>query len=353
MLNILVKDLNYIYENNKSNYFFKNKVILITGASGFLGSYFSNFFCYFHKELKIKKIILNDLNINKIKKNLINKPLKKCEFLNSDITKINSSVYKLNKVDIVIHAASIASPTFYRKNPLKTAEANVDGLKNLLNFSLKKKVKRILYFSSSEIYGNPDAKNIPTKETYNGNVSSIGPRACYDESKRYGETLCYIYNQQHKLPIRIVRPFNNYGPFLNKSDKRLPSDLLNTILDNNNIILHSDGKPKRTFCYVADAICGYLKVISYKKFDVFNIGNDDEEISVLKFTKIFREVAKKYINYSGNIIFRKSNDIKYLTDNPQRRKPCLKKSRKLLKYHPKIKLKQGLKNYLMYYFNND
>lgn len=352
MSNILIKDLNYIYRNNKTNLFFKNKIILITGAGGFLGSYFSNFFCYFHKELNIKKIILNDLNIGKVKKNLLIIPKKKCIFSNSDITKANSKLFKTNKIDIIIHAASIASPTYYRKFPLETAEANVDGLKNLLNLSLKRKIKRILYFSSSEIYGNPDSKNIPTKETYNGNVSSMGPRACYDESKRFGETLCYIYNQKYNLPIRIVRPFNNYGPFLGKDDKRLPSDLLNKFLKNKNIILYSDGKPKRTFCYVADAICGYLKALVYKKFDVFNIGNNDEEISVLKFTKIFKKIAEKNIKYNGKIIFKKSMDKKYLTHNPLRRKPCLKKSKKILLYNPKIKLEAGLTNYLKYYKND-
>jgi len=262
-----------------------------------------------------------------------------------------SNIYNIKSVDIIIHAATIASPTFYRKNPLKTAEANVDGLKNLLNFSLKKKVKRILFFSSSEIYGNPDKRNIPTKEIYNGNVSCLGPRACYDESKRFGETLCYIYNQVYKLPIRIVRPFNNYGPFLSAKDKRLPSDLLGKIKENKDIIIYSNGKPKRTFCYIADAICGYLNAIKYEKFDVFNIGNEDEEISVLRFSKIFKSVAEKNIGYKGKIIFKKSKDLDYLSDNPQRRKPCLEKSKKLLKYKPKIGVKEGITRYLLYYSN--
>ena len=352
MSKILIDDFNYIYKNNNKNNFFKNKKILITGASGFLGLYFYNYFFYKFKNLKLHSLFLNDIKISKIKKNIIS-PVdnSKVYFIKSDITNKESEVFKIKNIDIIIHAATIASPTFYRKYPLETAEANVDGLKNLLNFSLKKKVSRILFFSSSEIYGNPDSKNIPTKETYNGNVSSIGPRACYDESKRYGETLCYIFNKSYNLPIRIVRPFNNYGPFLDSRDKRLPSDILKRIIQKKNIILHSNGSPKRTFCYVADAICGYLNAIKFKKFDVFNIGNEDEEISVKKFASLFKLVAEKNIKYKGKIIYKKSLDIKYLTDNPQRRKPCLKKSKKLLKYRPKIGIKEGLRRYLLFYCN--
>lgn len=352
MSQILINDLKYIYKNNNSNNFFKNKSILITGSSGFLGSYFSNYFSYYFKKLKLAKLYLTDINISKTKKNLITKIKKKNIILiKSDVTYSKDKIFKLKKIDIIIHAATIASPTFYRKYPLKTAEANVVGLKNLLNLSVKKKPKRILFFSSSEIYGNPDKNNIPTKETYNGNVSTMGPRACYDESKRYGETLCYIYNDLHKLPIRIVRPFNNYGPFLGFEDKRLPSDLLRKIINNEDLILYSDGKPRRTFCYVADAICGYLKVIKHKNFDVFNIGNEDDEISVLKFSKIFKKIAEKNINYNGKIIFLKSKDKKYLENNPQRRKPCLNKSKNILEYKPKITIEDGLKRYLLYYYN--
>lgn len=352
MSNILIEDLNYIYNNNKTNSFYKNKSILITGASGFLGSYLANYFCYFFQQLKIKKLYLADIEVLNIKKNLKFKiSKKKCVIIKTNIINKNSKVYKIKNIDIIFHAATIASPSFYRKYPLLTAEANVDGLKNLFNYSLKKKIKRILFFSSSEIYGNPDSKNIPTNENYNGNVATMGPRACYDESKRFGETLCYIYNHLYNLPIRIVRPFNNYGPFLSSKDKRLPSDLLNKILSNQDIDIYSNGKPKRTFCYVADAMCGYLKAIAHNKFDVFNIGNDDEEISVIKFAKIFKSIGQKKISYSGTINFKLNKDKKYLSDNPQRRKPCLKKSKKELKYSPKIGIEEGITKYLLFYNN--
>ncbi|MEM9841950.1 MAG: NAD-dependent epimerase/dehydratase family protein, partial [Pseudomonadota bacterium] len=119
--------------------------------------------------------------------------------------------------DYIIHAASIASPIYYRIHPIQTMDANVNGLRHLLDYVLAQKdagqpVSGFLFYSTSEIYGDPTPENIPTPETYRGNVSCTGPRACYDESKRYGETLCVNFAQQYDLPITIARPFNNYGP---------------------------------------------------------------------------------------------------------------------------------------------
>ena len=205
-----------------------------------------------------------------------------------------------------------------------------------------------MYFSSSEIYGNPDSKNIPTKENYNGNVSCIGPRACYDEAKRMGETLCYVYNKKYNIPIRIVRPFNNYGPGLSKFDKRLPADIANNILKNKNVQLFSNGSPTRSFCYISDAVVGYLKVIAHKKFAIFNIGNDMEETSVKKLTQTYIQVAKKLFNYDKKIIYSKNKEKDYLTNNPDRRSPNLVFARKEIKYNPKISIKEGVKRYLQF-----
>ena len=126
----------------------------------------------------------------------------------------------------IIHAASIASPTYYRRDPIGTMDANVNGLRNLLDhFLAQKQAGRpalgFLFFSSSEIYGDPDPANIPTREDYRGYVSCTGPRACYDEAKRYGETLCVNFARQHGLPIKAARPFNNYGPGLKITDGRV------------------------------------------------------------------------------------------------------------------------------------
>ncbi len=343
----LQKDLDYIYSRFNNKKIFENKNVLITGCNGFIGFELSNFLIKFFKKLKLKNLYLTDLKIKAKKISYINAYFKKF-----DVIKEKISIKKFGKIDIIIHAASIASPVLYRKDPLKTIDANVTGLRMLLEYSKKNKISRLLYFSSSEIYGNPDQKNIPTKESYNGNVACVGPRACYDEAKRISETLCYVYNKKYKVPARVVRPFNNYGPGMKITDKRLPADIAKSIINNKNIILYSNGSPTRTFCYIADAIVGYLAAMSYKKYDVFNIGKDDEEVSVKKFALEFIKSGKKIIKYNKKIHYKVNKDKDYLKDNPKRRKPDLTKAKKILKYTPKISLKEGVTRYIKFLKND-
>ena len=136
---------------------------------------------------------------------------------------------KMGHFDYIIHAAGIASPMYYRKQPLECIDANINGLRNLLNYAVAERkagrpVQGVLFYSSSEIYGDPGAADIPTPETYRGNVSCTGPRACYDESKRFGETLCVTYARHEGVPVKMARPFNNYGPGLKITDGRVLPD---------------------------------------------------------------------------------------------------------------------------------
>ena len=168
--------------------------------------------------------------------------------------------------DWIIHAASIASPIYYRKYPIETMDANVNGLRNLLDYAVGearsgREVRGFLFYSTSEIYGDPTAENIPTTETYRGSVSCTGPRACYDESKRYGETLCVNFARVFGLPVRVARPFNNYGPGLKITDRRVIPDFARDIVANQDVVMLSSGSPTRTFCYISDAIAGYYKVL--------------------------------------------------------------------------------------------
>jgi len=166
----------------------------------------------------------------------------------------------------IIHAAGIASPTYYRKYPIETMDANVNGLRALLEYARGRQrsaspVEGFLFFSSSEIYGDPTPENIPTPETYRGNVSCTGPRACYDEAKRYGETLCVNFARHAGIPVRMARPFNNYGPGLKITDRRVLPDFARDVVAGRDIVMLSDGSPTRTFCYAADAVVGYYKIL--------------------------------------------------------------------------------------------
>lgn len=249
-----------------------------------------------------------------------------------------------------IHAASIASPIFYRKHPIETMDANVDGLRRLLDRCDANQTRGVLFFSSSEVYGDPDPSTIPTPETYNGNVSCTGPRACYDESKRYGETLCVNFAHRRDVPVTIVRPFNNYGPGLPVTDRRVIPDFGRNIVDGDDIVMLSSGSPRRTFCYVADAVTGYLAaLVRGRRGEPYNIGADSPEISIAELAELMVDLARNELGYTGRVVTGSSDDPAYLVDNPNRRCPDITKARDELGFAPAVTLEDGLRRTLRWY----
>ncbi len=347
--NIIFEDVKRICSENQTMLQkLEASTLLISGGGGFLGSYILDIIDYCNSNIFVTpcKVICVENFITGVPariKHLMNN--KYISIINKDVSK---PLDITDKLDYIIHCAGIASPTFYRKYPIETIEVNVTGLKNLLELAKTNIVKSFLYFSTSEIYGNPTSENIPTPESYNGNVSCTGPRACYDESKRLGETLCVNYYNQYNIPIKVVRPFNVYGPGLRLDDKRVIPDYFMDAFKKKHIVIFSDGRPTRSFCYISDAVTGFLKAfLSPHNGEAFNIGNDEKEISM-------SELAEMVAESVGDIAieYKESQEKSYLTDNPQRRCPDLCKARKLLDYKPTVALKEGLNRLKEWYENN-
>ena len=255
----------------------------------------------------------------------------------------------------IIHAAGIASPPYYRAHPLETMDANIDGLRGLLEYARDRvdnglDFRGFLFFSSSEIYGDPAPECIPTPEDYRGNVSCTGPRACYDESKRYGETLCVVFASHYGVPVRMARPFNNYGPGLKISDRRVIPDFARDVMNDRDIVLLSDGSPKRTFCYVADAVAGYYRVlVRGRAGEPYNIGIDRPEISMADLAERIATTARQLVGYTGAVVPGESVESAYLVDNPGRRCPDISKARSDLGFKPSILVDEGLRRALVWY----
>lgn len=349
---IAVEDLDYIRERLPEAARFANATILVTGAAGFLGYYLSHFFCRLSDfGLRPKSVLLLD-------KFVLGRPewIDQLAAAYPFVTVYNFDVAtdRLETIpgalaaDYVLHMASIASPTFYRKHPLITLDANIWGLRNLLDACRGTALKGLLFFSSSEIYGDPAPEAIPTKEDYRGNVSCVGPRACYDEAKRFGETLCWVFANTYGTPVRVVRPFNNYGPGMSLTDRRAPADFAQCVFGGRDIIIHSSGTPTRTFCYVADAVIGYLKALLYSQYDVFNVGIEKPEISVRQLAEHFRIAGEKLTGYQGRVIFQAAEDKDYLTHNPERRCPDITQARTKLNYQPSIHVNEGVERFLKF-----
>lgn len=360
-LDIIERDLNYIVNNLRDEFTcMAGKNLLITGGAGFLGYYLVQAILHWNRKTDLARNICLTVCDNYIR----GMPhwLQELEGT-KHLTLIDHNIIEPLPPDIddfqyIIHAAGIASPIYYRTHPIETMDANVYGLRNLLEYSREQKekdkpVEGFLFFSSSEIYGDPDPAHIPTPETYRGNVSCTGPRACYDESKRYGETLCVNFAQQYDLPIKVARPFNNYGPGLKITDRRVIPDFAREVLAGRDIAMFSDGSPTRTFCYVADAVVGYYKVlVKGRSGEAYNIGVEAPEISMADLAKRVARIATELFDYQGKVVRQASPSEDYLIDNPNRRCPMINKARAELAYNPSISLDEGLTRSLIWYSEN-
>lgn len=306
-------------------------VSIVTGGAGFIGSHLcEKLLSLDYRVYCLDNLITgNDNNIEVCKKN----PL--FSFLRCDVTK---DLPIFPKVDYVFHLASPASVIDYQKYPEETALVNSVGTRNLLKFSKAYRAK-FLFASTSEIYGDP--KEHPQKETYWGNVNPIGIRACYDESKRFGETLTMLYIRKYDLDGRIIRIFNTYGPNMRKDDGRVVSNFINQALEEKPITIYGKGTQTRSFCYVSDLVSGIVSVATSNKTkgEVYNLGNP-EEFTVIKLANLVKSLIKS----QSKIIH---SDLPQ--DDPTQRKPDISKIKSFLGWKPKVKLEEGLRKTIEYY----
>lgn len=316
------------------------KTVLMTGGRGFLGRHFMDVFNYLNEHVlsdPVKLIVLdNFISSGKEGKRIPTHP--NVEFIEHDVIQ----PFKFDgKIDFIIHAAGIASPFYYRANPMKTLDVAITGTKNMLELAEANNA-RFTFFSSSEVYGDPDAKHVPMQESYRGNVSSMGPRACYDESKRVGETLCYIFHEYNGVHTNVIRPFNVFGPGMQESDYRVLPNFASRIKAGLPLHVYGQGGQTRTFCYLTDAIVGFMQVfLRGVAGEVYNIGNPKPEISMLDLVKRIEEVLGK--NISHEVI---EYPDSYPADEPMRRAPDIRKAKLQLEYSPEVDLNEGLRRFL-------
>ncbi len=340
---LLNEDIQEIVDNlSDISHKFSGKRILLTGGRGFLGRYFMEIFNQINKRVladKMDVIVLDNL-ITAGKEGSEIPKYKNIEFINHDV--INKFRYE-GKIDYIIHAAGIASPYYYRAYPLETLKVAIDGTENMLELAELNSAK-LIFFSSSEIYGDPDIKNIPTKESYKGNVSCTGPRACYDESKRVGETLCNIFHNLKGVHTNTIRPFNVFGPGMQETDYRVLPNFTSRIKSNTPLQIYGTGNQTRTFCYVTDAMEGFLRVVlSGVPGESYNIGNPNPEISVIELIKKMEIILNKKVNY--NVV---DYPDSYPADEPNRRCPDILKAKIQLKYEPKVDIDEGLRRFIFW-----
>ena len=347
MHQILQQDLQNIFTGLTAKELLSGKKIFITGFAGSLGYMMMQFFAHYGSKLGIHHVYALDNYV-------FGKPdwvsalegnplftIKMGDVITEDFAFARDA-------QLIFHMASLASPVYYRLHPIETMDADVIGLRRLLEFYEHKDIFNLLFYSTSEIYGDPNI--VPTPEKYWGNVNTSGPRACYDESKRYAETLCYNFHHRRGFPVTVIRPFNSYGPGLRINDKRAPADFAMNVINNEDIVLYSGGKSTRTFCYSSDITLASLKCILHGKYDIFNAGSDRDEITIHQLAEIYKSIGQELFGYSGEIIFKQHEDKHYNTDDPKRRCPDLTKIKSILGYTPSVEVGDGVRRYLRFLY---
>lgn len=316
------------------------KTILMTGGRGFLGRHFMEVFHQLNETILDEpvKIIALDNFVSAGSEGRQIPDYPNVEFVEHDVIQPYDPGCK---IDYIIHAAGIASPFYYRAHPMETLEVAITGTKNMLELA-RANHARLTFYSSSEVYGDPDPAHVPMQESYRGNVSSMGPRACYDESKRVGETLCYIFHEYYGVHTNIIRPFNVFGPGMQESDYRVLPNFASRIKAGEPLHVYGKGGQTRTFCYLTDAMVGFLLVsLRGVAGEVYNIGNPKPEITILELVQSIEKILGRPVPH--NII---EYPDSYPADEPMRRCPDIRKAKLQLEYAPQVDLEEGLRRFL-------
>lgn len=328
----------------------EGKTIVLAGAKGFLGRYFIEIFKQMNQNSSSSIEVIgldNFISSGALGQTYSDEIGQWWTFHEVDLASSTSSLDFIDSADYVIHAAGIASPFYYRAQPLQTLDVAINGSRTLLELA-KNFGARYTFFSSSEIYGDPDPKKVPILESYRGNVSTTGPRACYDESKRMGETLCYIYEQMYDVHTNIIRPFNIYGPGMQSTDYRVMPNFASVIQQGKDLNVYGSGNQTRTFCYIEDAMVGFFKtIVKGLPGEAYNIGNDSPEISMSDLADLMVKLSRMNLK-----VIRTEYPDTYPADEPERRCPDLTKAKEHLDYHPSVALEEGISRFLSWTSEN-
>ena len=307
--------------------------IVITGGAGFIGSHLSKKFVNEGFEvIAVDNLVTGrESNISDI---LTRKNFKflKVNVSEKNFFEILKRESEQKKVDIILHFASPASVKDYLNLPFDTMKTSSFGTYNILEFAKEEKA-RVIFSSTSEVYGNPQVS--PQTEDYWGNVNPVGPRAVYDESKRFSEAMCTAYHRYCNIDIRIIRIFNTYGPYMREDDGRVIPNFITQSLLNKPITIYGDGTQTRSFLYIEDLVTAVYKLTLSENMAgvILNVGMP-KEIKILE----LGEIVKRVLKSKSEFVFEKLPE-----DDPKRRIPNIDKIKKLLGWEPKVELEDGIK----------
>lgn len=296
------KNLDVILESLPDVSKFHERTILITGATGMIGSMLVDVLLYANKRYGYDiSVYAMGRSLGKLEVRfqtcLENRNL---HFIEQDVLE---TLDVEGDIDYIVHAASNAHPAAYADDPVGTLLGNVVGMKNMLELAKLKKAKRVIFVSSGEVYGQVEERDIPISEEKSGYVNTTEVRSCYPSGKRAAETLCVAYSEQYGVDTVIVRPSHVYGPTATKEDSRASTQFINNAICNQNIVMKSAGLQQRSYCYVADCVSAILTVLSCgRKKEAYNIANPDSNVTI-------REFAEKVSYYGGiDILFENPED---------------------------------------------
>lgn len=316
------------------------KTVLVTGATGLIGSYIVETLAYLNDQRILKKSAAV-IGIQK-------RPVSASDRLGyllgrPDVFFVAGNAAAAyapsRKADYLIHSAGASAPAFFLSDPLAAVDINVGGIRWILDYAKNSGATSVLYMSSGEIYGNPPGEHIPTPETYHGNVSTFDTRAPYTSSKRLAETLCRIYFEKYAIPVKIARPFIVYGPGLTTEDRRVMADFIRSGLEGKPIEMLSEGLDTRSYCYIADATVAFFDILlSDRNGEAFNVASDLEEVSIADLARLVHKITG--IESPVKI---KSKDAAFIRGAPHRVRPDITKLKKTFGFMPEIRIAEGMR----------